>query len=74
MLDRFEPNKKYVFSKQKLTEWLISVGTSEDLIQRLRWPDAADGKIVKVETERQGSVHPFTIRPAWCVEVKEESQ
>lgn len=73
MLDRFDINKKYMFSKEiALKDKLVKNKYNSQPLTKA-WIDYADGKIVEVVDKYFATldypIKTLTICPWWCVEI-----
>lgn len=71
MLDKFDLNKKYIFSKEiALKEVIFKNGYDNPMTKD--WANFADGKIVEIEDEYMSTIDmgykTLFIPPWWCKE------
>jgi len=67
-MDKFQPGKRYIFSKAKWLADTANVWVYEDFIEFKKWADGADGKEVEIISKDGyiAKVDGFTVTPKSC--------
>ena len=69
LLDFFDKDKKYIFSKKIYEEYLVRNFGKKDTVKKWHWTSQCDSRQVRVLTKIKGLCLDFPVEPKWCKEI-----